>query len=329
MVVVVFTQSLVEMFNAAFREMGIDIDVITYYAFMKSSRSYDYVLCDEVQDLTPRVLRKMDSRAKHIVVAGDSNQSIYESDPQFHESVVKASEINNLINANNFELSIIHRLSSSIIGAIQKILPRMNIFSSKRDMTKQTTQVRICQASSSNEEVKYIMREAQKAVNVGQTAAILIPSQQKIIDFVDMALVNEGKREWNKSLNHWNKPDFRLMNEYLKQNDIKLMYIGNGYGEFSESDRKITIMTYHSSKGLDFDNVFLPFLNSHLYIVPNESLSKTLFMVAMSRSRNNLYLTYYGYESSYLDAFKNDCVKIDIHDSLNSTVRNSNISFGI
>jgi superfamily I DNA/RNA helicase len=329
MVVVVFTQSLVEMFNAAFREMGIDIDVITYYAFMKSSRSYDYVLCDEVQDLTPRVLRKMDSRAKHIVVAGDSNQSIYESDPQFHESVVKASEINNLINANNFELSIIHRLSSSIIGAIQKFLPRMNIFSSKRDMTKQTTQVRICQASSSNEEVKYIMREAQKAVNVGQTAAILIPSQQKIIDFVDMALVNEGKREWNKSLNHWNKPDFRLMNEYLKQNDIKLMYIGNGYGEFSESDRKITIMTYHSSKGLDFDNVFLPFLNSHLYIVPNESLSKTLFMVAMSRSRNNLYLTYYGYESSYLDAFKNDCVKIDIHDSLNSTVRNSNISFGI
>lgn len=39
-------------------------------------------------------------------------------------------------------------------------------------------------------------------------------------------------------------------------------------------------------------------------------------MVAMTRSRNNLYLTYCGYAHSYLNAFKEDCHHIDIHDSL-------------
>ena len=56
---VVFTQSLVEMFKAAFNELGLRINVDTYYGFMKGTTSYDYILCDEVQDLTPRVIREM------------------------------------------------------------------------------------------------------------------------------------------------------------------------------------------------------------------------------------------------------------------------------
>ena len=93
--------------------------------------------------------------------------------------------------------------------------------------------------------------------------------------------------------------------------------MGNGYGQFSDNSNKICIMTYHSSKGLDFDNVFLPYLNNSLFIVSDETLSKTLFMVAMTRSRNNLYLTYSGYKHAYLNNFAADCNKIDIHDALN------------
>ena len=80
-VLIVFTQSLVEMFKAAFLEIGLRVDVQTYYGFMKSRSRYDYILCDEVQDLTTRVIQEMNSRSSHIIVAGDSNQSIYKSDP--------------------------------------------------------------------------------------------------------------------------------------------------------------------------------------------------------------------------------------------------------
>lgn len=107
-----------------------------------------------------------------------------------------------------------------------------------------------------------------------------------------------------------------------------MQYVGNGYGNFSENDRRIILMTYHSAKGLDFDNVFIPFANNNLYISPDEGMAKTLFMVAMTRSRNNLYISYYGYPNDYLDVFKSNsnCVYIDISSSEanQSTTNNSN-----
>lgn len=147
---------------------------------MKGNSHYDYILCDEVQDLTPRILQEMKNRGTHVVVAGDSNQSIYDHDPQWQEATVTPSEIGRLINGEAFELGIIHRLSRSIIDAVQRFLPRMNIFSAKRDMTKSDTQIRLCEAPSEEKEVAYVIEQATKAVNVGDTAAVLIPSAQKL-----------------------------------------------------------------------------------------------------------------------------------------------------
>lgn len=319
---VVFTQSLVEMFKAAFNELGLRINVDTYFGFMKGTTSYDYILCDEVQDLTPRVIREMNSRCNHIVVAGDSNQSIYESDPRWREATVSSSEIARLINGNPFELNIIHRLSRSIIDAVQRFLPRMNIFSSMRDMTKSDTQIRLCEAPSMQKEVGYIMEQAVKAVNQGYTVGVLIPTQNKILEFVNKALSDAGKPEWTAQTNNWGKIDFGAMNRYLQNQGLKLKYVGNGYGSFDESDHKVIIMTFHSAKGLDFDYVFIPFANSSMFISADESLAKTLFMVAMTRSRQNLYITYYGYPSDYLDSFKSNCAKIDIS-SQSSTTRST------
>ena len=316
--VIVFTRSLVEMFKADFKEIGIasNVTIGTYYEFMNGSANYDYILCDEVQDLTPSVLRKMNTCASKIIVAGDSNQSIYERDPRNGELVVIPSEIGHLINAEKYELSIIHRLSRSIIDAVQRFLPRMNIFSSKRDMTKVDTQIRICEATSESHEVKYIMKLATKAVNVGDTTAILIPTGPKIIKFVNQVLRDSGKPEWNESRNSYGKVDFGSMNSHLLQNGIKIQYVGNGYGRFDENDHRIVIMTFHSAKGLDFDNVFIPYSNASMYICPNDSLSKTLFMVAMTRSRRNLYITYSGYPNDYLETFKSNCSQIDISSTM-------------
>lgn len=166
-IVVVFTHSLIKMFQAAFAEMGVAANVVTYYAFMDSGERYDYILSDEVQDMTPRVLERMKSRASHVIVAGDENQSIYDSDPKYQEPTVSTAQIRDLLAASSFELGIIHRLSSSIINAIQRFIPTMNVFSAKRDLSKQSTQIRLCKATSIEEEAKYIIKEGKKAVNVG------------------------------------------------------------------------------------------------------------------------------------------------------------------
>jgi len=331
--VVVFTHSLIEMFKADFSEIGIEEEnysICTYYGFMQSGARYDYILCDEVQDLTPRVLREMYSRSSHIVVAGDNNQSIYDSDPRWHEATVTPSEIGRLVDADSFELNIIHRLSRSIIDAVQRFLPRMNIFAARRDMTKSDTQIRLCEAPSERKEVHYIMEQATKAVNTGYSTAVLIPTQRRIIDFVNHALADAGKPMWYTQTNQYGKTDFGSMNTHLKANGIKMQYVGNGYGQFSENDHRIVIMTYCSAKGLDFDNVFIPFANASLFISPKEEIAKTLFMVAMTRARENLYITYYGYPSDYLEKFKSNCAYIDIAstNASNSARTNNNNIWG-
>lgn len=316
-IVVVFTHSLITMYKAAFRELNVRVDVVTYFDFMKSSRTYDYILSDEVQDLTPSVLRAMNNRGQHVIVAGDENQSIYEKAPRTNEVTVSPSQINSLLNSREFSLNIIHRLTRSIIDVVNKFLPNMNIFSAGRDMSKQSTQVRICQAQNEDEEAEYIFKEGKNAVNNGYTVGILIPTGNAIIEFVNTILQNEDKEEWEPTTNYFGNIDFSDLNSHLSRCGLPLQYVGNGIGTFSEDNRKISIMTYHSSKGLDFDYVFIPGLNRNLFITPNEERSKTLFMVAMTRSRNNLYLTYYGRKHPYLEKFSSDCYVIDIHANLN------------
>lgn len=237
------------------------------------------------------------------------------------------SEIGRLINGNPYELEIIHRLSRSIIDAVQRFLPRMNIFSSKKDMTKEDTQIRLCEASSESKEVKYIMEQATKAVNVGDSAAVLIPAAPKIIQFVNQALRDAGKPEWKETTNNWGRVDFGAMNTHLRRNGIKMQYVGNGYGSFDENNRRIVIMTFYSAKGLDFENVFIPYANASMYISPNDNLAKTLFMVAMTRTRKNLYITFNGYPSDYLDAFKSNCSQIDISSTIQTPQSGGNFTW--
>ena len=82
-VVLVFTHALKDMFEIGINELKPyykitrNIPVKTYYDFVdKDNVNYDFIFCDEVQDLPAKVLYAMNNRARRIVVAGDSNQSI-------------------------------------------------------------------------------------------------------------------------------------------------------------------------------------------------------------------------------------------------------------
>ncbi|MCB0539660.1 MAG: hypothetical protein KDE33_19245 [Bacteroidetes bacterium] len=318
--VVVYTHSLIDMFKTGMQELNLpnSIPVMTYIEFCdKNSQNFDYIFCDEVQDLPSRVLYAMNNRARKVIVAGDSNQSIYDTDPRWNEPVVNPNQVGDIINARAFSLNMIHRLTRSIINAVQKILPSMNIWGAKRDLTKQDVNIRLCEASSEQEEVKYIYQEALKGANVGDTSVILFPTANAITKFANFVLSANGKSQWSEKKNQYGKPDYGDLNRHFRSNGIKLQFIGSGYGALknAEQNKEAILMTYHSSKGLDFDNVFLPFLNTHFYLHPSNA--ETLFMVAMTRSRKNLYLTYFGYTHDLVDKFKGECTEISISDILN------------
>jgi ATP-dependent exoDNAse (exonuclease V) beta subunit len=88
--------------------------------------------------------------------------------------------------------------------------------------------------------------------------------------------------------------------------------LGSKFGSFEEAHSRnlVTVMTYHSSKGLDFKTVFIPFLNQG-YEIWRESISraKTLFFVALTRSREQLLLSYSGNSRHpfLTQSFMNEC----------------------
>jgi hypothetical protein len=326
--IVVYTHSLIDMFKTGMKELDIsdNVDVMTFYKFMDSLKQYDYILCDEVQDLPSRVLYAMQNRARKIIVAGDSNQSIYDKDPKWEELVVRPEEIGSILSARAFSLNIIHRLTHSIITAVQKLLPSMNIWGAKRDSTKQDVMIRLCEAVSDKEEVNYVYKESLKGVNVGDVSVILLPKNDDIVRFADLVLIANDKPVWNKKLNKWGRPDYKDLNRHFRNNSVKLQFIGSSYGslENAQQNKETILMTYHSSKGLDFDNVFLPFLNDNFSLPPRNA--ETVFMVAMTRSRKNLYLTYFGYTHRLVDKFKSDCTQISISDILTPKATSSNLN---
>ena len=308
-VVVLFTHALIAMYEAAFQEMGLKAKIQTYFQFRKSREEYDYILCDEVQDLTPSILDEMNQRAKHVIVAGDENQSIYECDPQTQEKTVEPNQINTLLKAISFQLNIIYRLTKSIRSAVNKVFPKLNIFTSPIDLTKIDIGVRLCEALNMDEEVKYIEKEGRKAIRVHEGVVVLFPTHREILSFINKLLVLNDKLEYSGI-----KLDDQL-NLYLSDSGIPIQYVGNGYGSFIDNNR-IAVMTYHSSKGLDFDHVFIPGMSSGRFIAKDVEIAKRLFLVAMTRSRKNLYITYSGNLHGSVQRFSNDCNKIDIHNYL-------------
>jgi superfamily I DNA/RNA helicase len=316
--VVVFTWSMIDMFKTGMKELNLSdtIPVITYFKFKDlGTNTYDYIFCDEVQDLPESILVLMKNRLKHkgkIIVSGDSNQSIYELAPGLMEPTVNPDDIGKVIDADEIGLNYVHRVTRTIINAIQKLLPRTNIWAANREFTPPDRSIALYKSSRQEDEVKYVFEEALKGPNSSgrdkiETSVILLPRHDEIINFIQILLSQKGCASWTEKKDRYGKnPDYDDLNRYLASNSIKLQYVGNGKGSLqdAERNRQVIIMTYHSSKGLDFDNVFLPFLSWDLSI--SKTKSDILLMVAMTRSKKNLTITYSGNPHALLEKFIND-----------------------
>jgi hypothetical protein len=184
-------------------------------------------------------------------------------------------------------------------------------------MTKPDAQVRVCKAERVEDEIRYLLDRAMRAIEGGYTVAVLLPTQDLMVLFVNWVLYCMGRQQWDPpQRNRWGKYDFFQLNRCLSNAGIPLQCIANGDGTFSSSISQINVMTYHSSKGLDFDNVFIPFASEGIPIFgSDEELSRRLFMVAMTRTRSNLCITYTGTPYEELNSFQYLCTMVEIENS--------------
>ena len=226
-----FTHSLIKMLRAALHELHYDdIEVITYYDFVGRvyTEQFDYILCDEVQDMPRVVLETMVKRSKRVVVAGDVNQSIWDTDPQWGKETCKPSEIVEVLNPEITALTIIHRLPLNIIKAVHAYMPEVNIIGGRHSMMKQNVQIRLKKAKNYDSEVAYLLEKAMDPTNQGgDTVGILLRTHNQIIQFANRVLEQLNKPIWEEVKNKYGKPDFGKLNIHFKQNKVPIQYVAN------------------------------------------------------------------------------------------------------
>lgn len=103
-IIVTYTHALIDMIKLGIPEDYKDIQVVTYIQFRNMLGKWDLVLVDEVQDLDEDILKEIEPKSKRVILAGDKNQSIY-------DGRVNIDNIKDIISTNNFDLTIIHRIS--------------------------------------------------------------------------------------------------------------------------------------------------------------------------------------------------------------------------
>lgn len=290
--VVVYTYALRDLVSTGLPEHLVEtVPVMTFKRFLENRKRYDLIVVDEVQDLEEGALRAIAAHAPRVIVAGDDDQSIYLKG-------LRPEAIEALLSPEKHRLEVLYRLTETLKLIVRTILPHSQIKNARVDRMVANVEVRLAHASDRIAEVSWVWREAMRYCRPGDPVAVLLPERNLIRRFIDATCDAHGKRRPAYTTDTFGKVDYNLVNFHLERQGLSLRYLGSNFGQLAESDEKpiMYLMTYHSAKGLDFETVFLPHLGYDTEIWrANEALARRLFFVATTRSRRNLFMSYFGY----------------------------------
>lgn len=216
---------------------------------------YDYIILDEVQDLDESFIKKLKERCnKQIICLGDNDQQIFEdfNNGTTLESIAKTIDIEEFEKLNrNYRVSkSIAEFAGRIIDDGGKLIKSCkNDYGMKPKILKFTS----------------IDAELDNIIDIVEKEAL-----------TDVAI-----------LAHTNSIAEQIV-KYLKSKNKEVEYKYNDLEDIDFKRRCIKVLTYHSSKGLEFDTVFLP--NCEISI--REYNYREALYVACTRAKKRLYISY-------------------------------------
>ena len=276
--VIVYTKVLRKFIEDGIRQLDLDPDRIIHYHEWKKdpNRKANYLIVDEAQDFTEEQIDTLsNSFSRSIIYLGDQAQNLYENRLPLNRITSKTNDIavQNLMTNYRFPKKIARvakYLQSEDLGDIYV----------DRCQNEGEQKPRFYQFPSKEEQIDYIIKQINDR-NLNDVG-ILLPTNE---------LVEEMEAE-------------------LEGNDIdceaRYKHYENGQREeintldFSTTNPKVT--TYHSSKGCQFNDVFIPFCEDSLI----DDFYKNALYVAFSRAINNVYVLYSDKLSKYFDGIPPD-----------------------
>jgi superfamily I DNA/RNA helicase len=272
---IVFTKSLRQYMLDGIRKIGINENNVTYHDEWKYTLKYpsaDYIIVDEAQDFSMEEIELFRSKAmKALLLYGDSAQQLY----TFLKNKTPAS-IEDIIYFTKFpseKLVFNHRLPKAIARVAEYISPASDDLEN-RCRNEGTSKPKILQYKTINEQLDQIV---QIISNRNMEDVGVLFSTNKEVEFAYNYLRDSH--------------DIQAEAKYDIKNNKNAQSIINL--DFSSENPKL--LTYHSAKGLQFENVFLPECSCSY---PDQRNS---LYVAMTRTYDGLYIMHSGNLSCFFD----------------------------
>lgn len=241
-------------------------------------KKIDYLIVDEIQDYSePQIRQFMECANKRFFFFGDSNQSIYTktlwpANPDVEEKTCSMEQISGITGLSVRKLRANYRLPKGVARLAHDYVGReiegMERYHGNEGNFKNTEQSLpyILECTSDEEQLELISKILSDCQN--QTVGILLPKNDMVLEIVSFLIEEKNiPCEYKYRI----KGQDRKEDKYSYTLDFRTTYP--------------KIMTYHSSKGLQFDVVIIPFFTE----ARNEQDCKKLY-VAMTRTKHRLYI---------------------------------------
>ncbi|MBP1153296.1 MULTISPECIES: 3'-5' exonuclease [unclassified Paenibacillus] len=280
--IIIYTVTLRAFIKDGITHLGLDPDrVCNYHQLEKLGyESADYIIVDEIQDFTKEQIKKMVGMAnKNFLFFGDDAQQLYSHKGCLNLAKVKA--ITSIKDSNHKKLVKNYRLPKSVAEFA------IHLKSDDKDLVgrcvkKGGEKPLVIHGTSFYEELRYIKEVIEREGWLD--VAILFQNNDKVKDafefYKQIGFAIEAK--YNRGKQSVNKLDFYTA--------------------------KPKVMTYHSSKGLQFEHVFLPSCE----VDTNAYNLKDALYVAITRASDNLFILYTDNLSPHIKNISNDYY--DIHE---------------
>lgn len=273
--VIVFTKALCQYMNSGREELKLSGPIYYYHQWRdRGMPQADYVIVDEIQDFTREEIEEFIRAAKeHFFFFGDTAQSIYNGLPDGNGRVkitMPVDDIRDLFprgsKPKSFELYRNYRLPKPVAKLVQQIGVDLPEYVESTYKSTETSVPYILKCRTEQEQLNTIKETIQQ--HSLTDVAVLLPHNEFVKDVA-------------------NKLTQLGLNCEMKYSDKQNWH--NNQETLNFSTENVKVMTYHSAKGLQFDTVFLPYMER--YDASRPSARKSLY-VAATRTYRNLYFLY-------------------------------------
>lgn len=264
--VIVLTKALKQYMSDGISQVGLNgnnVDYHWYWENRKNSPMVDYIIVDEAQDFSESDIKKFKRCAKKaLLLYGDSAQQLYTFIKD--KRTLSMEEMSVITGFPTEQLVYNHRLPKKVARVAQIICGENDDLETR--------------CKNEGTEKPKIMRCASFEAELDKIAEII-----KNRNLQDVGILLKSNNEVEKAYNYLRNKGLNVEAKMGQDMDLN----------FKSDNPKI--MTYHSSKGLQFETVFIP----ECYC--SNADDRNSLYVAMTRTYGALYIMY----SSNLSSFFN------------------------